>query len=70
MAQQHLLIMLDKFQVVKGFEGAEVQIVKGGKIRKIDLGKATNEQLEILHKIKHPAVKVEKPKPSKPPKDK
>jgi hypothetical protein len=62
--------MLDKFQVVKGFEGAEVQIVKGGKLRRIDLGTATNEQLEYLQKIKHPAVKAVKPKPSKTPKEK
>jgi len=54
---------MDSLKVVKGFAGTEVQIVKSGRIVKVDLENATKEQLKLLHELNHPAVEVEKPKP-------
>lgn len=56
---------MDSFKVVKGFEGAEVQIVRSGGLIKVDLKNATKEQLKMLHKRKHPAVEAVKPPPKK-----
>ena len=65
MAAQRLSPMLRKFKVVKGFAGAQVQIVKSGRIAKIDLDNATDQDLEKLYKMNHPAVREDKPPPKK-----
>lgn len=58
---------MDTFKVVKGFAGVEVQIVRSGKLLKVDLDNATKQQLDLLYKLKHPAVEEIKPPPKKSP---
>jgi len=58
---------MDSIKVVKGFAGTEVQIVRSGRLLKVDLDKATKQQLEHLHKLKHPAVEAVKQPPKKSP---
>ena len=58
---------MDKLQIVEGFAGTEVQIVRSGKLMKVDLDNATKQQLALLHKLKHPAVEAVKPPPKKSP---
>lgn len=58
---------MDSLKIVKGFEGAEVQIVRSGRLQKVDLSKATKQQLENLAKMKHPAVEKVKQPPKKSP---
>ena len=58
---------MDRFRVVEGFEGTEVQIVRSGRLMKVDLKGATKKQLELLYKLKHPAVKAVKEPPKKSP---
>lgn len=65
---RRLSLMLPKLQIVKGFAGTEVQIVRSGGLLKIDLKNATNQQLRQLHKLNHPAVEEVKPPPKKDPK--
>ena len=61
---------MHKLKIVEGFAGSQVQVVKPGRIRKIDLDKATKADLEFLHKMKHPAVEEDKPPAKKtPPKE-
>lgn len=70
MAQQRSSPMR-KFQVVKGFGNAQVQIVSGSVVRRVNLQTATEKELEQLHAIGHPAVKeVKEPKRKSPTKDK
>lgn len=58
---------MDSFKVVKGFEGAEVQIVRSGRLQKVDLDKATKQQLAELFMRKHPAVEAARKPPTKNP---
>ncbi len=58
---------MDSLKVVKGFKGAEVQIVRSGRLIKVDLDNATKQQLEELFKRKHPAVEAVKQPPKKNP---
>ena len=58
---------MDSLKIVKGFAGTEVQIVRSGKLMKVDLDNATKQQLDLLYKLKHPAVEVEKKPPKKDP---
>jgi hypothetical protein len=58
---------MDSLKVVKGFAGTEVQIVRSGRLIKVDLDNATKGQLELLLKMKHPAIEVIKQPPKKDP---
>ena len=50
--------MYPKFQIVKGFAGATVNIQQGDRVVRIDLNNATDKDLARLAEMKHPAVKA------------